>query len=277
LYHISLGISEKGLMMNTRVITVASGKGGTGKTSTVVNLGTALALLGKKTAILDADIAMANIGLHLGIEKSPVTLHDVLSGTASIRDAIYEAPSGLMIVPCGVSLSGFERSDPEKLRTALTEMTHEIEFLLIDAPAGLSKDGLIPLALADDVVLVVNPEISSLADALKTKRVAEMLGSHVSGTILNRVGGERTDLSRQEVSKILGTDVIAVVPDDVEVRRSAALKKPIVLRRTNSPAAIAYRKLAAQMAGTAFTEPRIAPGAGGGGFIGRFVRTVFGG
>lgn len=262
--------------MNSRVITVASGKGGTGKTSTVVNLGTALAMLGRKTAILDADIAMANISLHLGMEKSPVTMHDVLSGTASIRDAIYELSTGLAVIPCGMSLSGFERSDPEKLHAALTEMTREIEFLLIDAPAGLSKDGLIPLALADDVILVVNPEISSLADSLKTKKVTEMLGSSVSGAILNRVGGERTDLSRLEVSKILGTEVIAVIPDDVEVRRSAALKKPVVVRRTNSPAAIAFRRLAAQMANTAFTEPAIDV-KGEDRFIGRFIRAVFGG
>ena len=70
--------------MTARVYTIASGKGGTGKTTTTLNLGTALAELGKKTAILDADIGMANLALLIGLERSKVTLHEVLSGNANI-------------------------------------------------------------------------------------------------------------------------------------------------------------------------------------------------
>jgi len=80
--------------MVAKVYTIASGKGGTGKTTTTVNLGTALALLGKKTVIIDADIGMANLGLLLGLERCPVTLHEVLSGKADVRDAVYEGPGG---------------------------------------------------------------------------------------------------------------------------------------------------------------------------------------
>jgi septum site-determining protein MinD len=79
----------------TKVFTIASGKGGTGKTMTTANLGTALALLGKRTIILDADIGMANLGLVLGLEKSKITLHEVLAGKADISQAIYELPTGL--------------------------------------------------------------------------------------------------------------------------------------------------------------------------------------
>ncbi len=258
-----------------RVLTIASGKGGTGKTSTTVNLGTALALIGKKTMILDADIAMANMALHLGIEKSPTTLHDVLAGTADIKDAVYELESGLKVVPCGVSLSGFEQSNPERLGKALEELTQEIEFLLIDAPAGISKDGVIPLAVSDEVLLVVNPEISSLADALKTKMVTEMVGSHVGGVILNRASIDKTELSKREVGSILASEVIAAIPEDAEVRRSAAFKQPVVIRKKDSPAAVALQKLAADIAGETFTEPESCGKQEG--FVGRFVRSIFGG
>ncbi|MDP3105741.1 MAG: P-loop NTPase [Candidatus Methanoperedens sp.] len=78
--------------MTARVYTIASGKGGTGKTTATLNIGTALAMLGKKTVILDADIGMANLGLLLGLERCKITLHEVLAGTALIKDAVYDGP-----------------------------------------------------------------------------------------------------------------------------------------------------------------------------------------
>ena len=77
-----------------KVYTIASGKGGTGKTTVSVNLGTMLAQLGKETFLMDADIGMANVGLLLGLQDAPVTLHEVLAGKANVNDAIYECPAG---------------------------------------------------------------------------------------------------------------------------------------------------------------------------------------
>jgi septum site-determining protein MinD len=102
-----------------RAYTIASGKGGTGKTTVTVNLGTSLAQLGKETFILDADIGMANLGLVLGLESVPVTLHEVLAGKASVDDAIYEGPNGLKVVPSGISLQGFQNADPEKMKDVM--------------------------------------------------------------------------------------------------------------------------------------------------------------
>ena len=260
-------------MYNPRVITIASGKGGTGKTTATANLGTSLALLGKKTIILDADIAMANLALILGMEKSKVTLHEVLAGEADIKDSMYKGPGGVIVVPCGVSLSGFQKSNPERLQDVMIELLKGTEFLLIDAPAGLSRDGVIPLAVADEVILVVNPEISSMADALKTKIMTEMVGSRVSGAILNRANFEKTDLSMREVEKILGVKILEVIPEDPEVRRSTAFKTPIVIRSEDSPAAVAYRRLASKMVGERFVEPEAEREEG---VVGRFVRSIFG-
>ncbi|HEY9247392.1 MAG TPA: AAA family ATPase, partial [Candidatus Methanoperedens sp.] len=142
--------------MTACVYTIASGKGGTGKTTTVLNLGTALAMLGKKTIVLDADLGMANLGLLLGLEKSKTTLHEVLSGTAKINEALYEGPSGLKVVPSGLSLKGFQNSNPDKLKEVMAALIEGMDYLLIDAPAGISKDGVIPLAIADKIILVVN-------------------------------------------------------------------------------------------------------------------------
>ncbi|MCZ7357848.1 MAG: cell division ATPase MinD [Candidatus Methanoperedens sp.] len=262
--------------MTARVYTIASGKGGTGKTTTTLNLGTALALLGKKTLVLDADIGMANLGLLMGLEKCKITLHEVLSGSAKITEAIYDGPGGLKVVPSGLSLRGFQNCNPDVLKEVMTKITEGMDFILIDAPAGISKDGVIPLAVADKVILVVNPELASMADALKTKALTEMLGRTVEGAILNRAGIElKTEINRTKVSELLGVKVLELIPEDSNVRRSAAFKVPIVIRAPTSPASIAFKRLAAHLAGEKFTETGSKEGKES--FVDRLARTVFGG
>ena len=161
---------------------------------------------------------MANLGLVLGLESVPVTLHEVLAGKASVDDAIYEGPNGLKVVPSGISLQGFQNADPEKMKDVMRDLIGRSDFLLIDAPAGISKDGVVALAIADEVILVVNPELSSMADALKTKILTEMVGGKVYGAILNRAGMENTELRRHSVEDVLGVRVIDMIPEDANVR-----------------------------------------------------------
>jgi septum site-determining protein MinD len=261
--------------MAAKVYTIASGKGGTGKTTTTINLGTALALIGKKTVIIDADISMANLGLLLGLEKSPVTLHEVLSGKADVQEAVYEGPGGVYVVPCGISLQGFQNSNPEKLQEVMSTLVEDMDFMLIDAPAGISKDGVIPLAIADKVLLVVNPELSSMADAMKTKVLTEMLGGEIGGAILNRAGMERTEINKEKVADFLNVEVIEIVPEDLNIRRSAAFKIPIVIKTPNSPAAIAFKRLAAHVSGIDLIEPTEGEEESKEGFVRRLARVLF--
>jgi septum site-determining protein MinD len=261
--------------MTARVYTIASGKGGTGKTTTTLNLGIALAQLGKKTLILDADIGMANLGLLLGLEKCKITLHEVLCGTAKINEAIYDGPAGLKVVPSGLSLIGFQNSNPEKLKEVMSTITEGMDFVLIDAPAGISADGLIPLAVADKVILVVNPELSSMADAMKTKAMTEMLGGSVEGVILNRAELERTEISSNKISELLGAKILEIIPEDANVRRSAAFKVPIVLHAPKSPASIAFSRLASLLSGEKLKYNGAKSEKGS--FIDRLAKVIFGG
>ena len=255
-----------------RVYTLASGKGGTGKTTVTVNLGTSLAQLGKETFIMDADIGMANLGLVIGLEDVPITLHEVLAGKASIKDAIYAGPGGVKVVPSGISLQGFQQADPEKLKDVLKDLIDRCDYLLIDAPAGISRDGVIPLAIADDVILVVNPELSSIVDALKTKILTEVVGGHVLGAILNRAGIEKTEAVSQKMEKVLGVKVIGTIPEDPNIRKAASFKTPIVIKYPDSGASVAFRKIAAGMAGLPFKESVEASKEG---FIDRFAKVLF--
>lgn len=262
--------------MAAKVYTIASGKGGAGKTTTSVNLGTSLAGLGKKTLILDADIGMANLGLVLGLERSEVTLHEVLAGKADVKDAIYDGPNGVKVLPSGISLQGFQNADPEKMIDVMGTLVENYDYMLIDAPAGISKDGVVPLAIADDVILVVNPEISSIADAMKTKVLVEMIDSSVLGIVLNRVGTTTTELSNEKVENLLDCKILEAVPDDANVRNASAFRMPVVVKYPESPSSIAFKRLAASLAGVKMPvvseEEEKKEG-----FVDRLARALFGG
>lgn len=255
-----------------RVFTVASGKGGTGKTTLTVNLGTTLAQMGINTFILDADIGMANLGLVLGLEHVPVTLHEALSGKARITDAIYEGPGGVRVIPSGISLQGFQEADPDKLRQIIGELVNHCDILLIDAPAGISREGVIPLAVADEVILVVNPELSSLVDALKTKVLSEVVGGHVYGAILNRSGSDKSEIVSQKIEKVLGVRIIGTIPEDPNIRRAASFKTPIVIKFPSSPASRAIRQIAGTISGTPVDDRSEQKREG---FIDRFAKALF--
>lgn len=257
-----------------KAYTIASGKGGTGKTTVTVNLGAMLAYFGKETYILDADVGMANLGILLGLEKVPITLHEVLAGKASVTEAIYEGPFGVKVVPSGISLKGFQNANPDRLRDVMRELVGRCDFLIIDAPAGISRDGVIPLAIADEVILVVNPEISSIVDALKTKILTELVGGHVAGAILNRATMENTEMSIEKMEKVLGVKIIGMIPEDSNVRRSSAYKTPIVVKYPNSDASRAIKKIAADIAGASFVPEEVSDKTTEG-FLDRLARTIF--
>jgi septum site-determining protein MinD len=256
-----------------KVYTIASGKGGTGKTMVAVNLGTMLAQLGKDTFLMDADIGMANVGLLLGLQDAPVTLHEVLAGKGNISDAIYDGPAGLKVIPSGISLQGFQQADPDKIRNVMSEIVKRCEFLLIDAPGGISKDGVVPLAIADEVILVVNPELSSIVDALKTKILTEVVGGHVLGSIINRVDQDNTDVITKKMEKVLGVKVIGIIPEDANVRRSSSAKVPLVIKFPGSPASNAIRKIASDLIGVAYIDEKTDERKTG--FIDRFTNALF--
>ncbi|MFQ5815336.1 MAG: cell division ATPase MinD [Candidatus Hydrothermarchaeaceae archaeon] len=253
-------------------ITVASGKGGVGKTAIAANLGIALAQLGRDVIILDADIEMANLELHLGLEGMKETLHSVLAGEADVKSSIYEGPEGVKVIPGGISLDGLREVDPDKLEDVLNTLIESTDILLIDAPAGLGKSVVTALAAAQQVMLVVVPEVSSMSDALKTKIVAKKLGSHILGAVINRAGYDvRTDLTSQEVEAILEVKILGTIPEDVEMRRATTFGQPLIIRSPNSPAAIAIMRLAAELIGEKY-----APEASSERMMKRFLGGVLG-
>lgn len=234
-----------------RIITIVSGKGGVGKTSLTANLGVALAQSGLKVLLVDADVAMANLSLILGMQSSPITLHDVLLGESTISDAVYDGPGGVFFVPSGLSLEAYRRVDSERLESVVKSIADKYDFVLIDAPAGIEKNVMAAIAAGEETIIVTTPDSPSIADALKIKLVAQRLGVNPIGAIINFSRNEKGEIKSQDITSILELPIMGIIPEDQEVRRSFMQENvlPLLLRKPNSPASIAVKKIAEKLSG----------------------------
>jgi septum site-determining protein MinD len=237
------------------VYTIASGKGGAGKSSFTLNMGAALSELGLKTLVIDCDIGMANLNLMIKLEsETKISLHEVLAGKADVHEAINHTSYGMDVIPSGISISGFKQADPEKLRDVMGQIVDEYDFILIDSPAGISKESVVPLAVCDEAILIVNPELPSITDALKTKLMADIVGRKVKGAVINRVMGTKGELGASKIAELLEVSILGVLPNDRNVMKATAFKVPVVIKEPNSPVAKKIKKIAKKIANVEVLE-----------------------
>jgi septum site-determining protein MinD len=239
-----------------RVIAIASGKGGTGKTTVTANLGIALARLGQKVLLIDADVAMANLSLILGMQSSPITLHDVLLGEAQVHDAIYDGPEGVRFIPSGLSLDNYKRVDSERLTSVVSQLSDQYDYVLLDVAAGIEKNVLSALSASQETLLVTMPTSPAIADALKSKIVAQRLGSKVIGVIINFVMNEKGEITKNDISNMLELPVYGNIPYDPEVRKSFMQERvaPVIVRKPDCPASQEIVRLASRLTGLKAAE-----------------------
>jgi len=241
--------------MSAKCIAILSGKGGVGKTTTAINLGVALAQLGKEVVVVDANLVTPNVSLQLGLPPTPTNLNAVLKGKAPIRDAIYTHESGIRVIPAGVSI--LESSEPilTEYKEVLAPLNDFHDIVLLDCAAGLWGSITRAVRAADEVIVVTNPELPALIDALKSIKMAENLRVPLRGVVLNKVNGSSYDARTEVVEGILnGYKIIARIPYDKNVLKSAVVRKPVVHYKPHSKVSRAFRKLAAEIAGVEYRE-----------------------
>ena len=241
--------------MSDTVYAIASGKGGVGKTTTAVNLGAMLADRGHRVVVVDTDLGMANLAGFLDFEIDEPTLHEVLADEADPEEGIYEAPGDIDVLPSGTDIEAFAKSNPANLRGVVADLRETYDYVLLDTGAGVSYDTLVPLALADAVLLVATPDVASVRDTAKTGELADRVSTEVAGAVLTQRSSDI--LNADDVEETLGTDVLAVVPDDEAVPMGVDAGRPLAVFAPNAPAGVAYRKLAAVVVGDAEPEPEL--------------------
>jgi septum site-determining protein MinD len=240
----------------SRVIVVTSGKGGVGKTTTSANIGMALAAMGEKVALVDADIGLRNLDLVLGLENRIVyNVVDVIENRARIKQALIKdkRSPNLAFLPAAQTRDK-SAITPEQMTWVINELVSEYQYVLIDCPAGIEQGFKNAIARADESIIVTNPEVSSVRDADRVIGFLETHGVSRNQLIVNRIrpkmvaGGDM--MSVEDVLEVLGTSVklVGVVPDDESIITSTNRGEPAVLKPT-SRAGQAYINIARRLRG----------------------------
>lgn len=240
--------------MAAKVITVTSGKGGVGKTTTTANVGLALAEAGQRVALIDGDIGLRNLDVVLGLENRIVyDLVDVVEGRCRLKQAMIRDKRlpELYLIPAAQTRDKSAVSPSDMVRLC-NELRNEVDFILIDSPAGIERGFRNVIAPADSVIVVTNPEVSAVRDADRIIGLVEAEEKGPVNLVINRINtamAKRGDmLTPEDVLELLAVKLIGVVPEDEQVVVSTNRGNPVVLEN-KSKAGQAFRNIARRIMG----------------------------
>jgi septum site-determining protein MinD len=214
--------------MSATVITITSGKGGVGKTTTTANLGIALAMLGQRVVTIDADIGLRNLDVVMGLENRIVyDLVDAVEGHCRLRQALIRDKrlSELYLLPAAQTRDK-TAVRPAQMVELCNQLRPQFDYVLIDSPAGIEQGYRNAVSPADQVLIVTTPEVSAVRDA---DRIGQML-------------------STQDVVEILAIDLLGIIPEDKEIIISTNKGSPVALDG-KAPSGQAFRNIAGRILG----------------------------
>jgi septum site-determining protein MinD len=240
--------------MAATVLTVTSGKGGVGKTTTTANLAVALARSGKKVICIDGDIGLRNLDVILGLENRIVyDLVDIVEGRCRLRQAMIrdKRMPELYLIPAAQTRDKNAVSPSDMVRLT-DDLRSEFDWILIDSPAGIERGFRNAIAPADSALVVTNPEVSAVRDADRIIGLIEAEEKGPARLIINRLNMDlvkRGDmLSADDVIELLAIELIGIVPEDEGVTISANRGQPVALDG-KTRAGVAYNNIARRLNG----------------------------
>ncbi|MCS7106458.1 MAG: cell division ATPase MinD [Candidatus Aenigmarchaeota archaeon] len=243
----------------TRIVGIVSGKGGVGKTTLTTNLSYAIAQLGQEVIAIDANVTTPHLGLALGYQFVHKGLQNVLREGISLDDVVYSHPFGFKVIPSVLNVNELRDVDVGKLPEITLSLIGKADFVFLDCAPGLGKEATSAILSASEFLLVVNPEMPSVIDALRTASVIKSSNKEILGVVVNRIRGKSYELKKEEIESILGLHVLAEIPEDKNVQKSVSLKVPLLSLYPDSPAAIEIKRLAHLLCGFPFKarKPRL--------------------
>lgn len=240
-----------------KVIGIISIKGGVGKTTTVVNLATSLARdYGKKVLVVDANFSSPHIGLHLGSVNHKATLHEVLSDKAHASRAVHEHDFGFDFIPSSAMNAGKD-TKYLKLKNKLNDLKKNYDFIILDSSPTLNEEILATIISSDELYVVSSPDLPTLSTTLRAVKLAKEKGMQINGVILNKVRGRKYELTGNDMEKIAGVPVVAVLKDNIKVLEALSRVKPLTMHSPYSQPALEYKKLAALLSEEQYKEPNV--------------------
>lgn len=259
-------------------IVITSGKGGVGKTTTTANLGTALALQGKKVCLVDTDIGLRNLDVILGLENRIIyDLVDVVEGRCKVHQALVKDKrfeDRLFLLPAAQTTDK-SAVNPEQMKVLIADLKRDYDYILIDCPAGIEQGFKNAVAGADRAIVVTTPEISAVRDADRIIGLLEQEEIEPPKLIINRINrtlvanGDALDIN--DITTHLSIDLLGIVANDENVISSSNKGEPIVMDPAN-PAALGYRNIARRILGE--SVPLMSLDKDKSGFLGK-IKAIF--
>ena len=253
----------------SEIIVITSGKGGVGKTTTSANVGTGLAILGKKVVLIDTDIGLRNLDVVMGLENRIVyNLVDVVEGNCRMKQALIKDKRypNLFLLPSAQTRDKTS-VNPGQMVKLVDDLREEFDYVLLDCPAGIEQGFQNAIAGADRALVVTTPEVSAIRDADRIIGLLEASGMKTIDLVVNRI---RMDMVRRgdmmsldDVMDILAIDIIGAVPDDEDIVISTNQGETLV--GIGTPAGQAYMDICKRITGE--TVPLLNMAARGGFFF----------
>lgn len=236
------------------VIVITSGKGGVGKTTTTANVGAALALRGKKVALVDTDIGLRNLDVVMGLENRIVyDIVDVVEEKCKLRQALIKDKrfNELFLLPAAQTRDKSAINE-EQMKELIEKLKEEFDFILIDCPAGIEQGFRNAIAGANRAIVVTTAEISAIRDADRIVGLLEASDIKNPELIVNRIRpamikkGEMMDID--DIVDLLSIDLIGVVPDDEYIITQTNKGEPVVTN-SKAPSGKSYIEIAKRILG----------------------------
>lgn len=241
--------------MERRVITITSGKGGVGKTTLTANLGVALAMLGQRVVVIDADVGLRNLDVMLGLENRIVyDLVDVIERRCRLRQALvrHKQLSELFLLPAAQTRDKSAVGPDDMLRVC-EDLRDQHDVVLIDSPAGIEQGFRYAMAPADEMLIITNPEVPAVRDADRVIGLIEAEEKGPSRLVINRIKpdmvrrGQMLDIA--DVVELLAIELVGVVPEEQGLFIAANRGQPLAMSRDSSRAGQAFHNIARRLQG----------------------------
>jgi septum site-determining protein MinD len=245
-----------------RVVVVTSGKGGVGKTTSTAALGAALARSGRRVAVVDFDVGLRNLDLVMGAERRVVfDLINVVQGTARVSQALIadQHLDTLYLLPAS-QIRGKEALTEDGVALVIGELRDQFDWVICDSPAGIERGAVLAMRFADEAIIIVNPEISSVRDSSRILGLvdsrplkAETGGRLDRHLLITRFDPHRVScgemLSIDDIRAILPVPLLGIIPESEEVLRASNLGAPLTVCARESDISRAYVEAARRMSG----------------------------
>jgi len=238
-----------------KTIGILSLKGGVGKTSAVLSLGSAIAEFGKRVLLIDGNFSAPNLGIHLNVIEPESTIHHVLNGDQNIEDAIVNLEDfNFDLIPASIIYRS--QINPFKLKEKIKLLRDRYDVILIDSSPALNDETLAVMLASDEIFIVTTPDYPTLSMTIKAIQDAKKRGVIINGLILNKVYNKPFELSIGDIERTSETPVMAVIPVDIDVAKSVSKFSSPFAYNPQSKGSMEYRKLAGVIVGEKY-EPTL--------------------